>query len=189
MSAEPVSDVPGWMVPGENGFTADDLDRLPGLPPHTELIDGGLILVSPRKIRHMRLVNQIYLALAASAPAEWAALREISVVLDERQRPEPDVLVIDSKFMDDEATWVPGSAVLLAVEVVSRESEVRDRKRKPQLYAEAEIRHFWRVERQDDQTVVYVYELDPANHVYGLTGIYHERLTLSVPFDLDIALS
>lgn len=31
-----------WPVPPEGGWTADDLDRIPGLPPHTELIDGSL---------------------------------------------------------------------------------------------------------------------------------------------------
>ena len=31
-----------WPVPPPEGFTADDLDRIPDLPPHTELIDGSL---------------------------------------------------------------------------------------------------------------------------------------------------
>lgn len=29
-----------WPIPPTEGWTADDLDRIPGLPPHTELIDG-----------------------------------------------------------------------------------------------------------------------------------------------------
>lgn len=35
-----------WPVPPEGGWKADDLDRLPDLPPHTELIDGSLVFVS-----------------------------------------------------------------------------------------------------------------------------------------------
>ncbi|MFE2291079.1 hypothetical protein [Streptomyces sp. NPDC059452] len=34
---------PRWAVPPEGGWTADDLDTLPNLPRHTELIDGSLV--------------------------------------------------------------------------------------------------------------------------------------------------
>jgi Uma2 family endonuclease len=77
----------------------------------------------------------------------------------------------------------------MAIEVVSPDSEERDRKRKPQLYAEAGIAHFWRVENQSGRPTVYVYELDPATSGYALTGIYHDRVKLSVPFEIDIDLT
>jgi Uma2 family endonuclease len=79
---------------------------------------------------------------------------------------------------------------VLAVEVVSPDSEERDRERKPQLYAKAGIVHFWRVEDGGDgKPVVYVYELDPATHSYAITGIYHNQLKLAVPFHIDIDLT
>jgi hypothetical protein len=34
-----------------------------------------------------------------------------------------------------------------------------------------------------------VYELDPATHAYALTGIYHDRIKLGVPIDIDIDLT
>ncbi|MDQ0763417.1 hypothetical protein QFZ32_003538 [Streptomyces canus] len=37
-----------WPIPPPEGWTADDLDRIPGLPPHTELIDGSLVFMSPQ---------------------------------------------------------------------------------------------------------------------------------------------
>jgi Uma2 family endonuclease len=185
MTVEPV---PDWMRP-DGGFFADDLDHLPGLPPHTELIDGGLILVSPQKQRHMKLVSRLHVSLSDAAPAGMDAVQEMSIVLGNRQRPEPDVAVIDAGFLDDDATWYPAEAVVLAVEIVSPESELRDRVRKPQLYAEAGIRHFWRVEENDGKPVVYVYELDPATSTYALSGIHHDRLTLTVPFPIDIDLA
>ena len=37
--------------------------------------------------------------------------------------------------------------------------------------------------------MVYVYELDPATQSYAVTGIYHDRLKLTVPFEIDIDLS
>jgi Uma2 family endonuclease len=185
MSVEPV---PDWLRPVD-GFTAEDLDHLPGLPPHTELIDGGLILVSPQKQQHMKLVSRLHFSLLQAVPEGLEAVREMSIVLGRRQRPEPDVAVIHATALDDEATWYPAEAVLLAVEVVSPESQVRDRERKPQLYAQAAIAHFWRVETKDGVPVVYVYELDPATSTYSLSGIHHGRVKLSVPFDIDIDLA
>jgi Uma2 family endonuclease len=78
-----------------------------------------------------------------------------------------------------------GDDVVLAVEVVSDESQIRDRKRKPQIYAEAGIPNFWRVEEMNGRAVVYAYELDPATNSYALTGVHRDRLKLSAPFDID----
>jgi Uma2 family endonuclease len=79
--------------------------------------------------------------------------------------------------------------VVLAVEVMSPDSEVRDRERKPQLYAAAGIPHFWRVENHSGRQTIYVYELDPSAKAYTLSGIHHDRLKLTVPFDVDIDLT
>jgi Uma2 family endonuclease len=71
----------------------------------------------------------------------------------------------------------------------SKSSEIRDRETTPRRYAEAGIRHFWRVENDGGRPVVYVYELDPAPRAYTLTGIFHDRLTTSVPFPIDVSLT
>ncbi len=177
-------------MPPQDGFTADDLDRIPDLPPHTELIDGSLVLVSPQKLFHMLVMDVLRDGLKATVPDHLKVAWEFSVVLAERQRPEPDVLVVRKEvFARLEQTWFPPEAVELVVEVVSPESVDRDRERKPQLYAKAGIPHFWRVEEDDSGfPVVYVYELDPATGQYVPTTIAHDRLTVSVPFDIDVDL-
>lgn len=76
----------------------------------------------------------------------------------------------------------------LVIEVVSPESEARDRKLKPARYAEAGIPHLWRVEEHDGGAVVYVYELDPATRTYTPTGIHHGKLDVPVPFPINIDL-
>ncbi|MFI1995521.1 Uma2 family endonuclease [Actinoplanes sp. NPDC020271] len=112
------------------------------------------------------------------------------MVLGPRQRVEPDVMVVDAAAeIGPEGTWYPADAVLLAVEVVSPDSEERDRKRKPQLYAEAGIEWFWRVEDADGKIVLYVYELDPTTRQYVPLGIFHDRVALTVPFAIDIDLT
>ncbi|WP_417553900.1 Uma2 family endonuclease [Microbispora sp. NBC_01189] len=192
-SEVPMSDirgVPRWVFPPPEGFRATDLDHMPQLPAHTELIDGSLVFVSPQASFHTRAVDLITSGLRRYLPSGLRVRREMSVILDLRQRPEPDVCVIqaDADRGPDQTAYEAGD-VTLVVEVVSPESEERDRKRKPQLYAEAGIAHFWRIENQSGRPTVYVYELDPATAAYALTGIYHDRLKVSVPFDADIDLA
>ncbi|MEU4619497.1 Uma2 family endonuclease [Actinoplanes sp. NPDC023801] len=173
------------------GYTADDLDRIPDLPPHAELIDGSLVLVSPQKVFHTLMLDLLTQSLRSAAPRPtYRVRRDMSVVLNNKQRPEPDVVVLHADAETDlTATWYPAQAVVLAVEVVSPESLIRDRSRKPQLYAEAGIPYFWRVEAQEGKPVVYAYELDPAKGEYGSLGIFHDRVVLTVPFEIDIDLT
>lgn len=181
---------PEWLRPPAGGFVAEDLDRLPDLPPHTELIDGSLIFVSPQAKFHMQVINLLNFALYALVPAHLRVRREMTVTLGHDQRPEPDLIVVRAdRDGGPDLTTYRAEDVLLAIEVVSAESRTRDRERKPQLYAQAAIAHFWRVENVDGRPVVYVYELDPATKAYVLTGIHHDQLKLTVPFDIDIDLT
>jgi Uma2 family endonuclease len=185
MSVEPVLD---WSEP-TGGIKASDLDHLPGLLPHTELIDGGLVLVNPQRLFHMRAVRRLEAGLLATVPSNLEVLREMSIVLSDRQRPEPDLAIIEATAIGDaDQTWYPANVVRLVVEVVSPESRKRDRQRKPELYAEAGISHFWRVEEKDGRPVVYVHVLDPARSAYDLAGICHDRLKLAEPYEIDIDL-
>lgn len=187
MTAAPL---PDWVVPPPQGFTADDLDRLADLPPHTELIDGSLVFVSPQASFHTVVLDLLVGGLRRSAPPEVRVRREMSVILGRRQRPEPDISVVSADAdLTPESTALRAADVTLAVEVVSPDSEERDRERKPELYAKAGIPHFWRVENVSRRATVYVYELDPATHAYALTGIHHDRLKVTVPFGIDIDLT
>ncbi|MFF5875746.1 Uma2 family endonuclease [Streptomyces californicus] len=179
-----------WPVPPEGGWTADDLDRIPGLPPHTELIDGSLVFMSPQRKFHTRALRLLESALLAHVPVDLDVDREMTIRLDTSNRPEPDLLVYraDADTGPDQ-TWYAPEDVVLVVEVVSPDSVERDRGVKPRKYAEAGVKHFWRVEQGDDDLpVVYVYELDPATRAYTPTGIHHQKMNLSVPFPIDVDL-
>ncbi|MFD8754319.1 Uma2 family endonuclease [Kitasatospora sp. NPDC059577] len=189
-----IEQYPDWLRPPVGGYTAEDLDRLPDLPPHTELIDGSLIFVSPQTIFHMSTLRVLEWALVRAVPPGWAVWREMTIMLNRRNRLEPDLLVVDKRVNSGprgrKGTSCQPEDVLLAVEVVSEESQERDRDTKPRKYAAAGIAHFWRVEDDDDgRPVVYVYELDPATRAYGLTGIYHKQLKVDRPFPVEIDLT
>ncbi|MEV6183000.1 Uma2 family endonuclease [Streptomyces sp. NPDC052015] len=179
-----------WARPPAEGWTADDLDRLPNLPPHTELIDGSLVFVSPQTEFHMFTLRLFENSLLDQAPVEFEVFREFTVKLDKRNRPEPDILVIRAGAdTGPRRTCVKPEDLVLAVEIVSEDSEDRDRKVKPWKYANAGIRHYWRVEENNGSPVVYVYELDPATSKYVPTGIHHDRLKVGEPFLIDIDLT
>ncbi|MFD3704109.1 Uma2 family endonuclease [Nocardia sp. NPDC058658] len=189
MTVDPVHD---WPIPPSGGFTVDDFLQMRDLPDHTELIDGGLVFVSPQRKWHSRVVSMFARELDTQARGGLRADREMAVRLGPRQMPEPDVVVVTAEAYarQDPDTYYFAEDVVVAVEVVSPDSEERDRDTKPGKYAKANIAHYWRVEcGSEDRVVVYAYELDPVSVRYVPVGIYHDRLKTSAPFALDIDLT
>ncbi|GAB2873460.1 hypothetical protein GCM10027074_46540 [Streptomyces deserti] len=140
--AEPTSE-PGcrWPVPPRDGYTVDDLFTLPDLPPHTELIDGSLVFVSPQRYFHSIMIDLLVTGLRGTAPKDMKVRREMTVVLDRRNGPEPDISVVRAEaVISREQTRFKAADVLLAVEVVAPDSEARDRDTKPHKYAAAAFR-------------------------------------------------
>ncbi|GAA2628500.1 Uma2 family endonuclease [Streptomyces axinellae] len=191
-TAEPAPEINTitWPVPPPNGYTVDDLLTLPDLPPHTELIDGGLVFASPQRLLHADVIDMLLSGLRAAAPRDRVRVRrEMTVVLNRRNGPEPGVLAVRAESVRGPGqTAYQAADVLLAVEVVSPDSEERDRDTKPRKYAAVGVPHFWLVERagESPHPVVRVYELDPVARGYTPRGIFRGRLTLDEPFDIDI---
>lgn len=176
------------------GWTADDLDRLPDLPSHTELLDGSLVFRTPQTRFHARCLRLLEYGLLARAPDHLDVVREMTVKLDERNRPEPDLMVLPvAAHTGPDQTCYYSRDVLLAVEVTSPDSRERDHEVKPRKYAAAGIPHFWLVE-QDESTdkglpVVHTQALDLAAQTYAFTGTFHDCLKVTVPFAIEIDLT
>jgi Uma2 family endonuclease len=181
--------VPEWMRPPRlEGWYADDLDHLPEAPRHTELIDGALVfMMSPQRSWHARLVTALVVSLTDQAPVGIEVEREMTIRLDDRNRPEPDLLVTTAPYAPDRTFYTPGE-VLLVVEVVSPESAHRDRTVKLRKYAEAGIPNYWRVEDENGAPVVHTYELDGPTRSYAPTGIHRTRMVSPVPFEVELDL-
>ena len=179
--------VPEWMHPPRpEGWYADDLDHLSEAPRHTELIDGALVfMMSPQRSWHARLVTALVLSLTEQAPAGIEVEREMTIRLDERNRPEPDLLATTAPYDPDRTFYTPDQ-VLLVVEVVSPESAHRDRTVKLRKYAEAGVANYWRVEEEEGLPVVHAYELDGPTQVYAPSGIHRHELRSPTPFAIKI---
>ncbi|MGW2095307.1 Uma2 family endonuclease [Promicromonospora sukumoe] len=181
--------LPDWMSPPRpEGWFAEDLDSLPDAPRHTELIDGALVfMMSPQRNWHRRVISQLDRILREQAPAGFEANSEMTVRLDDRNRPEPDA-VVSTASLGPDATCYEAADVVLAVEVVSPESAHRDLTVKPHKYAAAGIKHFWRIEDEDGNasTVVHVYELDGMTRTYAPVGIFRDTLKVERPFPVEL---
>jgi Uma2 family endonuclease len=175
--------------PRESGWEADDLDLLPSeAPRHTELLDGALIFnMSPQRSWHDRVTRRLTAALEDSAPEGWTVEAQMTIKLNRRNRPEPDVILASVPYVPERTRFLPDE-VELVVEVVSAESEDRDRRYKPALYSDAGIRHLWRIEDEQGLPVVHTYELDDTTRTYVATGVHREQLSVRVPMMIDIRL-
>ncbi|MBA2897226.1 Uma2 family endonuclease [Nonomuraea soli] len=183
-----------WPFPPPGGWEADDLDRLPSDGPNgeldifkrVELIDGALILMSPQRLFHESVITGLRHLLDTQAPEEFRVTTQFTVKISKNQRPAPDVLVYNTAAAAPDRTFFQPSEVHLVAEVVSPESDYRDRKVKPRIYAAAGIEHFWIISDESGKPVIATYELDPDTHTYDCTGIYRDSFTRSEPFDLEI---
>ncbi|MCP2344138.1 Uma2 family endonuclease [Nonomuraea roseoviolacea] len=163
------------------------LDRLPaGAPRGVELIDGALVWTPPQTASHMLTVR--LLEQGFQVPGGLAVAWGMTVTLDCRQRPRADLLIVRRAALTLATRTFFPEDVHLVVEVASEPSIDRDRTTKPAKYAQAGIKHFWRVEEEDDQPVVYTFELEPAVKAYVPTGIHRKRLQTFIGFELDIDL-
>ncbi|WP_075024887.1 Uma2 family endonuclease [Actinomadura madurae] len=181
-------------LPSGDTWTRADYEALPeDLPVRVSLIHGELVVnPRPRPI-HQRIARRLANCIEDAAPATWQVDLDLDVLLDddavEPVEIAPDIVVY-SVDHDVNERPVLADSVALVVEVVSPSTKRKDRRIQPALYAEARIRHFWRVET--DQTApafaIYTYELDDATGGYVGTGVHHDRITVSVPFEIDIEL-
>ncbi|MBZ6107623.1 Uma2 family endonuclease [Streptomyces olivaceus] len=173
-------------------YTLADLFTLPDLPCRADLIDGHLYFPRPQNRFHSITGDLLLNGLRRTLPPVFRVRRNMTVVLDRRNGLEPDVSLIHAEAItgwDD--MGYRAEDVLLAAEVVAPDTEARDRGTKPHKYAAAGIPHFWLVE-MDSRTqrpVVAVHRRDEDTGAYTLTGIHHDRLRISVPYDIDIDLT
>jgi Uma2 family endonuclease len=104
-----------------------------------------------------------------------------------RSAPEPDLSILRASVFDwDKSLYLPED-VALAAEVISPESEERDREDKPLMYATMGIPTFWLIERGADLAPI-VHEHQRYGGVYQLKHTHIGHLKTEIPFPIDIPL-
>ncbi|WP_187685416.1 Uma2 family endonuclease [Nocardia wallacei] len=175
-------------TPPPDGFTAEDLPRLIEVVDGSfELLDGEVVMMAPATHWHDEVIDILKFALRAVAPRAFVIASEKGVNLGSSV-PEPDVLAVSRDAVQADSLLFDARDIHLVVEVVSPRTRTKDRKLRPMQYAEAGIKHLWRVENEDDEMVVYTFELLPEGGCYVPSGVLRKRVRLDRPFPIDIEL-
>ncbi|MEU4715143.1 Uma2 family endonuclease [Micromonospora purpureochromogenes] len=145
------------ILPERSEWTVDDLGDLPKDLPY-ELINGRLILPSPTAL-HQDLCVEILLALEINCPTEYLVSIDLSMRVDRRNEPRPDVVAIRREHAD--RSPVPVEDALLAVEVISPTSVFRDMYDKARVYAHAGVQTYWVVDPLRERMTLTEFVLSP----------------------------
>jgi Uma2 family endonuclease len=145
-----------------------------------ELYDGEAIVVPTPFLRHQRVAHHLGIVLTDYERATGGLVCEvpIDIVFSEYDVLQPDVVFFrkERRHLLDmmQTTRVPPD---LAVEILSRSTERRDRGRKMATYARFGVPEYWIVDPV--RNTVESYELSGAE--YRLAGTFDERQHVSSP--------
>ncbi|TYB49442.1 Uma2 family endonuclease [Actinomadura chibensis] len=181
-------------LPSGATWTRAEFEALPeDLPVRASLVHGELVIGPRRRPIHQRIARRLATRLEDTAPPTQQIDTDVDVLLDDDETEPVEIapdIVVYSAVHDPYERPIRAELVILVVEVVSPSTKRKDRRAHPELYAEAGIRHFWRVETEQTAPAfaIYTYELDDATGRYVATGVHHDRISTTSPFALDLEL-
>jgi Uma2 family endonuclease len=164
------------VIPHGRPFTVDDLEGFPDDGNRYELID-GMLLVSPGPSwEHQEVGLSLFAQLRASCPPDLRALAApfaVQTALDTEV--QPDVLV--ARYVDFRSTNLP-VAPLLAVEVLSRGTRLKDRNLKKAHYERIGVTSYWIVDPAEPGALT-AFELDGAGRYTEIAHVTdHEEFAV-----------
>jgi Uma2 family endonuclease len=166
---------------------------LPETGSRFEILSPGVLTVSPgpgtvHQRASRRLANLIEAAVQ-SAGIDAEVLEAMNVEIPGERLAVPDIVIVDGEAADANETRFQPSEVRIAVEIVSPGSKATDRAIKPDLYAEAGVPVYWRLEL-DPSPRLFVFELRGGRYHEVIDIAAGERRTITaggLSFELDPA--
>lgn len=175
MSAMPV-------MPREGNWTVEDLADLPDDGLQYELADGVLLVTPAPRMRHQRVVGNLYLVLrAAVTPGLEVYLSPVDFQPTSTRSLQPDLLVLRSEDVGELNVTAP---LLLAVEVLSPSTRSKDLLLKRGLYEASGVASYWVVD--PDEPSVTVLELQDGAYVEVGRAVGDDRLEVARPFAVEL---
>jgi Uma2 family endonuclease len=147
-------------------FTVHDLEAMPDDGRRYELIDGMLLVTPAPGWSHQEMAGALYLVLHAACPAELRVLlAPFAVRTSPLNEVQPDVLV--ARYAELTEACLPVAPVL-AVEALSRSTQLGDRNTKKAHYERLGVPSYWLLDPVQPGGLE-VYELDEHGR-YQLTA-------------------
>jgi Uma2 family endonuclease len=145
-------------------FTVADLEDMPDDGRRYELIDGAMLVSPAPGWSHQEAVGTVYLILRSACPPDLRVISApFAVRPNELNEVQPDVLVARYADLTERSLSRPP---LLAVEVISPASRLRDATLKKAFYARLGVQSYWLVDPV--RPALTAFEL--AGGVYKQTG-------------------
>jgi len=171
-------------LPDKQDWTVDDLASLPK-DLRYELIDGRLLLPSPTAL-HQDIGVEVLLSLRPECPPDLMPVLDLSLKINHRNEPRPDVLVIKPDHVN--VTPLPVRDAVLVVEVISPGSHFRDMYAKTKIYATAGVEHYWVIDPLFEEGMVLTqFRLGDAGE-YELVTSTDGVFVTDVPYPVTIDL-
>jgi len=165
-------------------FTVADLEAMPDDGRRHELIDGELLVSPAPGWSHQEATQTLYLILRAACPRELRVLAApFAVRMNEFNELQPDVLV--ARFADLTEENLPRPP-LLAVEVISPSSGLRDRSLKRAVYERMGVPSYWLVDPSRDRPALTVFELTGTSYREVATVTGRETWNATRPFPVRV---
>jgi Uma2 family endonuclease len=126
--------------------------------------------------------------LDRAAPIDLRVEQEMTLRINSKNRPEPDLLIVaDQSGYTRDTRWFHPRDVKLIVEFESPESVDRDRHLKPGIYAMGGIPYYLRIsEASEGLPVLHLYRLE--NGEYEPVSEHYGRVVLDEPIKVDAKL-
>ncbi|MEU7958068.1 Uma2 family endonuclease [Micromonospora humida] len=172
------------ILPERHEWTVDDLGDLPKDLPY-ELINGRLIVPSPTAL-HQDLCVRLLLAVEVNCPSDHLVSFDLSMRVDRRNEPRPDVVAIHRRHAG--RSPVPVEDALLAVEVVAPTSTFRDMYDKAKVYAHAGVRSYWVVDPLQERITLTEYALGPGGRDYEQITHTEDLFVTESPWKVSVDL-
>ena len=160
-----------------SSYTVEDLEGMPDDGRRYELIDGQLYASPAPGYRHQEIVAELCGRLRAACPKDLTALpAPFTVQVSSKTEVQPDVLVGRRADFTDKLLPV---APLLAVEVLSPSTGIRDLTIKKNAYERMGVVSYWVIDPQEP--VLAVFELDAEGCYQQVAEVQGEK-----PFDATL---
>jgi Uma2 family endonuclease len=168
-------------------WTVEGLYALPDDGLRHELLDGTLLLSPPPSVPHQLAARRLVAMLAAGAPQDVEVLEAVGVTLPAGLL-VPDVVVARADVVHAAARHLEAADVLAVAEIVSPSSRTNDRRWKPEVYAEAGIPIYLRVELETADGSPEIVASELTENGYRVTTIVRgqEQGTLAPPFRVSL---
>ena len=166
-------------------LTVEDLQRMPDDGRRYELVDGRLDVSPAPVFLHSRVESRLSIHLGVTAPVEFEVVTGpgIDFNADRTHHRIPDLVVIRAGDAENPYLTRPP---LLAVEVVSPESVLRDHHTKRREYAVFGIDSYWVITPDPDEPSIIELRLKDGEYTEVAAAFGKDVLDTELPFPVRV---